>query len=98
MIKKEEIIKILKECYDPEISVNIVDLGLIYDIAVRKSKISIKMTLTSLGCPLSGVIVEDIKQRILALKGVENVDVQIVFDPPWTPDRMSAKAKQILGM
>lgn len=98
MTKKLEILEILKDCYDPEISINIVDLGLIYDIKIKSSKVSVKMTLTALGCPLSRTIIEDVKQKILILKGIKDVDVEIVFDPPWTPEKMSAQARQILGI
>lgn len=98
MATKEEVFEILKECYDPEIPVNIVDLGLIYDVKIKSGKVSIKMTLTAIGCPLSGIIAEEIKQKVLTLKGIKDVDIEIVFDPPWSPERMSVQAKQMLGM
>jgi len=97
MVNKKEVLKILKNCYDPEIPVNIVDLGLIYDVKINSNKVAIKMTLTALGCPLSGIITQDIKQKVSLLKGVKDVDVEIVFDPPWTPEKMSANARKILG-
>jgi FeS assembly SUF system protein len=97
MVDKREVLKILKECYDPEIPVNIVDLGLIYDVKIKANKVAIKMTLTAVGCPLSGVITENIKQKVSLLKGVKDVDVEIVFDPPWTPEKMSKEAKLQLG-
>jgi len=98
MAKREEIFEILKECYDPEIPVNIVDLGLIYDVKINSGKVGIKMTLTALGCPLSGTIIENIKQKVLMVRGIKDVDVEIVFDPPWSPDKMSKQARQMLGV
>ncbi len=98
MADKKEVMKVLKDCYDPEIPVNVVDLGLIYDVKISAGKVTIKMTLTALGCPLAGTISEDIKQKVSLLKGVKDVDVEIVFDPPWTPERMSREAKSQLGI
>lgn len=97
MVDKKEVLKTLKDCYDPEIPVNIVDLGLIYDVKINSNKVAIKMTLTAPGCPLSGIITQDIKQKVSLLKGVKDVDVEIVFDPPWTPGKMSKEAKLKLG-
>jgi metal-sulfur cluster biosynthetic enzyme len=88
----------LKECYDPEIPVNIVDLGLIYGVEVNGSKVRVKMTLTAPGCPMSGFIAEDVKEKVSVLKGVKKVDVDVVFDPPWTPEMMSKTAKKQLGL
>ena len=71
MVTKTDVMKVLKNCYDPEIPVNIVDMGLIYDVKVKESKVGIKMTLTAPGCPMSGMIIEDIKQKIKKMKGVK---------------------------
>lgn len=98
MVSKNEIVEVLKECYDPEIPINIVDLGLIYDVAVKSRNVAIKMTLTALGCPLSKTIIEEIKQRVLTIKRIKNVEVNIVFDPPWSPEKMSQEARRILGI
>lgn len=98
MLTKENVLKILKECYDPEIPVNIVDLGLIYDVKVNAGNVYVKMTLTAPGCPMSAFISEDVKEKILSLKGVKKVDVDVIFDPPWTPDRISKTAKEQLGL
>lgn len=97
MTSREDVIKALKNCYDPEIPINIVDLGLIYDVAIKKGKVEITMTLTALGCPLANIIVEEMKQKLLLLKGVKDVDVEIVFDPPWSPEKMSDQARKISG-
>jgi len=98
MPTKEDIMEVLKECYDPEIPVNIVDLGLIYDISFKSQKVFIKMTLTALGCPLSESIMEEMKQKISLIKGVKDVEIEVVFDPPWSPEKMSKDAKQVLGL
>jgi FeS assembly SUF system protein len=89
----------LKNCYDPEIPVNIVDLGLVYDVKIIDDKnVYVKMTLTAPGCPVGPFVAEQVREAVMALvEGVEKVDVEIVFDPPWTPDRMSDEAKALLG-
>ncbi|MEM4367501.1 MAG: metal-sulfur cluster assembly factor [Candidatus Aenigmatarchaeota archaeon] len=96
-LTKTQVMKKLKECYDPEIPINIVDLGLVYDVKIEGKNVYIKMTLTSIGCPLAGFISEDIQNKIKEL-GAENVEVEIVWDPPWAPDKMSKQAKAILGI
>jgi len=98
MVTKEEVLKALSQVYDPEIPINIVDLGLIYDIIIKDGDVHIKMTLTAPGCPLYRFIEELVKQAVLNIKGVKNVTVEFVWDPPWTPDRMSPKAKALLGI
>ncbi|MBU5690190.1 MAG: metal-sulfur cluster assembly factor [Candidatus Aenigmatarchaeota archaeon] len=97
-ITKKQILDKLKQCYDPEIPINIVDLGLVYDVKIHESNVYIKMTLTSIGCPLYGVISEDVKNKVKTIKGVKNVEVEIVWDPPWTPDKMSKTARAKLGI
>lgn len=93
----KDILNVLKKCKDPEIGINIVDLGLIYDIKIIKNKIKIKIILTSPFCPLASFIVDDIKNR-LEKKFKRNVDVEIVFDKPWSTERMSDYAKKKLGI
>ena len=99
---EEAIIKGIKTVYDPEIPVNIVDLGLIYDLKIddgdEGKKISVKMTLTAQGCGMGPVIADDAKQRILALSDVESAEVDIVWDPPWTPRMISEEGKKVLGL
>jgi FeS assembly SUF system protein len=89
----------LKNCYDPEIPVNIVDLGLVYDVKIIDDKnVYVKMTLTAPGCPVGPFVAEQVREAVMTLvEGVEKVDVEIVFDPPWTPDKMSDEAKALLG-
>ena len=91
MVKKSEVIKKLKECYDPEIPINIVDLGLIYDVKVNENKVKIKMTLTNPFCPMGNFIINDVEEKVKSIKGVSDVKVELVWDPPWTPDRMKKK-------
>jgi FeS assembly SUF system protein len=98
MVDKTDVMKVLKKCYDPEIPINIVDLGLIYDVRVKESKVKIKMTLTAPGCPMHSMITEDIKQNVQKIKGVKDVDIELIWDPPWSPERMSASARKKLGI
>lgn len=88
----------LRTCYDPEIPVNIVDLGLIYDIAIKPERVDVKMTLTALGCPMAADVMADVRDHLLLLPGVQDAGVDIVYDPVWTPERMSEEARWELGM
>ena len=97
MVTKQDVMKVLKECYDPEIGISLVDLGLIYDVEVKGDKVHIKMTLTTPGCPMHMMMTEDVKEKVGKIKGVKEVNVELVWDPPWTPDRMSKEAKKMLG-
>jgi len=92
----------LKTCFDPEIPVNIVDLGLVYDLAVEKKPgghdVEDKMTLTAPGCGMGPMIAEDARQKIAALPSVESAKVHIVWDPVWTPQMISAEGRKVLGL
>ena len=88
----------LKQVYDPEIPVNIADLGLIYEIAVNNTTVSIKMTLTAPGCGMGPVLIEEVKDRVIQAPGVNNVEVELVLDPPWSRDMMSEAAQLELGV
>ena len=93
----------LKTCYDPEIPVNIVDLGLVYDMHIEKlpsggSKVLVKMTLTAPGCGMGTVIAGDAQQKLLYLPGVEDASVEIVWDPPWHQSMITAEGRRILGL
>lgn len=90
--------KALKECYDPEIPVNVWDLGLIYDVAVDGDKVHVKMTLTAPGCPMHSFISQEVKEKLQTVSGVKEATVEVVWDPPWSPDKMSPEAKAQLGM
>jgi FeS assembly SUF system protein len=95
---EEKIVAALRTCYDPEIPVNIYEMGLIYDIAIQPAgTVDIRMTLTSPACPAAGSLPGDVQAKVRAIPGVSSVKVDIVWDPPWTPDRMSDAAKLQLG-
>src|SRR5258705_13933276 len=88
-VRPEDVIEVLRQCFDPEIPVNIVDLGLIYNIAIKPERVDIKMTLTALGCPMAADVIADVRDHLLALPGVTQADVAIVYEPSWTPQRMA---------
>jgi len=98
MPTQEEIYDVLRTCYDPEIPVNIVDLGLIYEVQVAEQKIDIKMTLTARGCGMGGYIAAEAEQKLLELADVEEAKVEVVWDPPWDPSMISPEARKTLGM
>jgi metal-sulfur cluster biosynthetic enzyme len=99
MATKEEVYEVLQQCYDPEIPVNIVDLGLIYDVQIDGNKVNVKMTLTAPGCGMGGMIAGQARQKILDnIDGVEEATVDLVWDPPWDPSRIKEEAKQKLGI
>jgi FeS assembly SUF system protein len=94
-----EIVHVLKNIYDPEIPVNIYDLGLIYDINLdEKNNAEITMTLTAPNCPMADQLLAEVKDRVAAIKGVTNAGVELVFDPPWDQSMLSEEAKLELGM
>ena len=97
-VKPEDVIEVLRQCFDPEIPVNIVDLGLIYDIAIKPERVDIKMTLTALGCPMAAEVMTDVRDHLLTLPGINDAGVDIVYEPVWTPERMSEEARWELGM
>ena len=93
-VNEEQIRDSLKQCMDPEVPLSIVDMGLIYGIDVTENNdVNIKMTMTTKGCPLHETMVDDVKRYAKKVSGVNNVDVEIVWDPPWTMDKMSDEAK-----
>lgn len=97
MPTEEDVVGVLKKCYDPEIPVNLVDLGLIYDVDLKDDSVHVKMTLTAPGCPMHTTISEDVKRKLLSLEGISDAEVEVVWEPPWTPERMSETAKRMLG-
>jgi FeS assembly SUF system protein len=98
-LTEEHVLEALREVFDPEIPVNIVDLGLIYEINLSTSKrVDVKMTLTAMGCPMAPEVMADVRNRLLQLPGIEEAGVELVYDPPWSPDRMSEEARWELGM
>ena len=97
-VKPEDVIEVLRECFDPEIPVNIVDLGLIYGIAIKPARVDIKMTLTALGCPMAAEVMSDVRDHLLTLPGITDAGVDIVYEPVWSPERMTEEARWELGM
>lgn len=95
---ESEILKVIKEVFDPEIPVNIYDLGLIYEIDVDDyDNVDIKMTLTAPNCPVADSMPNEVKEKVKAVEGVNNVNLEMVFDPPWSASMMSEEAKLVLG-
>ena len=97
MPTKEEMFEALRQVEDPELGMDIVELGLFYDAEVEGQRVKVTHTLTSMGCPVGPMIQEDIDRVVREIPGVENVEVELTFDPPWSPERMSDDAKFILG-
>ncbi|SRR5258708_36211273 len=100
MITKEAILSELKKVIDPELNINIVDLGLIYEIKIKKEKgeVTIVMTLTTPGCPLSLVFEEWVPEAVKKVPGVKTVHISLVWEPAWTPDKITDDAKELLGI
>jgi metal-sulfur cluster biosynthetic enzyme len=102
-VTQEEVLSALKQCYDPEIPVNIVDLGLIYEVrfdpvAEDKQDVTIDMTLTAQGCPAHVQISDQVRSRLEQLPGIRNAHVNVVWNPAWTPERLSPDARRQLGI
>ena len=95
---KDEIIKAIRTVHDPELPINIYDLGLIYDIEVNGSDVHVQMTLTSPACPVAGSLPGEVEVKIKELDGVDNVEVELVWEPTWSPDLMSDDARMALEM
>ena len=96
---KSKVIEVIRTCYDPEIPVDIYELGLVYNVNVDPSgNVVITMTLTSPGCPVAGTLPVEVENKVMALDDVNEARVDIVWDPPWTPDRMTEAARLTLGM
>jgi metal-sulfur cluster biosynthetic enzyme len=96
-LEPAEIRELLREVYDPELGVNIVDLGLVYDVRNDDGDVYVRMTLTTPGCPLHDTITSAVERILDGQPGIRSVKVDIVWDPPWSPDRMSEEAKRQLG-
>ncbi|HKD93356.1 MAG TPA: metal-sulfur cluster assembly factor [Gaiellaceae bacterium] len=97
MATREEVLEILRTVEDPELGMDIVDLGLLYEVDVEDSKAKVIYSLTSMGCPAGPLIAQDIDSAVRQVEGIQDVELELTFDPPWTPDRMSDDAKFILG-
>jgi metal-sulfur cluster biosynthetic enzyme len=103
-ITDQQVFAKLKECYDPELPCNIVDLGLVYGVRLQPvegtgdTRIDVKMTLTSQACPLAGQISAQVQRKLLEMQGVGEANVEIVFDPPWSLARVMPEGKKVLGL
>ncbi|HSE84526.1 MAG TPA: iron-sulfur cluster assembly protein [Thermodesulfobacteriota bacterium] len=96
-VTKEMVLEVMSNIYDPEIPVDIVNLGLVYDVDVQDGSVHVKMTLTSPGCPTAGEMVYEAQTLIEEMPGVKEATVEVVWDPPWDPSKMSEEARQALG-
>jgi len=95
--REEEAREILRQVYDPELGINIVDLGLVYDIRVEPDKVCVRMTLTTPGCPMHDTIAGGVRRALGAHAGNRDIEVDVVWEPRWSPDMMSREAKEQLG-
>lgn len=98
MTQMEKVYAQLKEVYDPEIPVNIVDLGLVYDVKVDGPKCQVTMTLTSQACPEARTIPDMVRRRVNTIEGIAETAVEVVWEPQWTPQRISPEGRKILGI
>ena len=97
-LTRDEVMDALRDVYDPEIPVNVVDLGLIYSVEVEDGDVHVEMTLTAAGCGMGPYIAQQAEWRIAELDEVEDVQVDVVFDPPWNPDMITDDGKRLLGL
>mgnify|MGYP006107930227 FL=1 len=97
-LNKDDVIEALRDVYDPEIPVNIVDLGLVYDVNVNKTNVDVQMTLTFAGCGMGPYIAQQAEWRLAEIEGIDDINVELVFEPPWTPDMITEEGKRLLGL
>ena len=97
-VTKDEVLEALRDVYDPEIPVNIVDLGLVYEVDVDEGDVDVQMTLTFAGCGMGPYIAQQAEWRLAELEGSEDINVDLVFDPPWTPEMITEEGKKLLGL
>ena len=97
-LSEDLVFQALRKCRDPEIPVNIVDLGLIYDVRIAEDLVDVKMTLTTQGCGMGGYISQEAEEQIRSLPGVREAKVEIVWDPPWNPSMISEAGRKVLGL
>jgi metal-sulfur cluster biosynthetic enzyme len=97
MPTRDDVIEALRSVEDPELGMDIVELGLLYDVEVAEPRVHIRYSLTSMGCPAGPLIQQSIEEVVQSMPGVEQVETELTWDPPWTPDKMSEDAKFILG-
>ena len=97
-VTREEVLEALRDVYDPEIPVNVVDLGLIYDVKVEDNDVDVKMTLTFAGCGMGPYIAQQAEWRLAELENIDDINVEMVYEPPWTPDMITEDGKKLLGL
>ena len=98
VLTQDDVLEALRDVYDPEIPVNIVDLGLVYCVNVQEGDVDVRMTLTFAGCGMGPYIAQQAEWRLAELEGVEDINVDLVFDPPWTPEMITEEGKRLLGL
>jgi metal-sulfur cluster biosynthetic enzyme len=96
-LSKDSVLEALKDVIDPELGINIVDLGLVYEVRIESDTVHIEYTLTTMGCPIGPLIEAQMQQLLAGFPGVQNVEAEMVLRPPWTPEMMSEEAKAALG-
>ena len=97
-VSLDEVYEALRDVYDPEIPINVVDLGLIYDVKVDEGNVDVQMTLTFAGCGMGPYIAQQAEWRLAELENIEDINVDLVFDPPWTPDMITDEGKKLLWL
>ena len=95
---EDQVREALKNVHDPELGINIVDLGLVYGVDVQEDTVHVTYTLTTMGCPVGPLIEQQMQQILTTIPGISNVESEMVFDPPWSPERMSEEARLAMGM
>lgn len=98
VIQSEEVRTALSTVQDPELAIDVLNLGLVYDIGITGSTVKIRMTFTTPGCPLVDTMIRNVRSAVSVVRGVRHVDVEVTFDPPWTPDRISPIARERIGL
>lgn len=98
MVKEEDVVETLKSVIDPEIGLDVINLGLVYEIRINDGNVYIKMTMTTPGCPLTSWILADAENKVKQIPGVNEVQIDLVWDPPWSVDRISEEARRLLGL
>ena len=98
MITRDEVLEALRHVYDPELGVNVVDLGLVYEAAVQHGTVRLRMTMTSRGCPLSGTIEAGVREMLRLQPGLQHLDFALVWDPPWSPEQITPDGRRALGL
>jgi len=94
---RDQIFEVLKTCRDPEIGLDIINLGLVYGLDVRGDEVDIRMTLTAMGCPWAAELIDEVKGKVVGVPGIEKCNVELVYNPPWTPEMMTEEARFELG-